>query len=136
MKLSMLLFTFLMLILSKGVFANNKYSADILNHLDVSTFRNSLQPKSPNPGDTVRTFGYNIELTTNKGESYTLTNNAGSCKYSVKFLNYNKNKKIYTICFYDIASPPATYNGSLKLSLKKIKEKYVSITNKSIIEKC
>ncbi|HCM6772061.1 TPA: hypothetical protein N3069_005061 [Klebsiella pneumoniae] len=139
---SLILFLIVMLLPSEFAMANgNKivstenYSVDILNNLDVTTFNNSLRPRSPNPGDTVRTFGFNYPVD-NKNNLYSLTNESKSRTYSIKLINYDKINKIYAVCFFDIASPPATYRAKVKLFLKKVDGRYISVSDELIKEQC
>ncbi|PAT65082.1 hypothetical protein CJ738_36300, partial [Klebsiella pneumoniae] len=67
---------------------------------------------------------------------YSLTNESKSWTYSIKLINYDKYNKIYDCLFFDIASPTATYRAKVKLFLKKVDGRYISVSDELIKEQC
>lgn len=100
----------------------------IIENLDISSFRNSLGPRSPEKGATLPSFGFNIPINYDNKEIYGLTDKNNSWSYSIKIIKEEKNN--ITICFYDYANTTqSTYKAAEALKLKKdINGKYASIS--------
>ncbi|BDH45307.1 pesticin immunity protein [Salmonella enterica subsp. enterica serovar Choleraesuis] len=87
----------------------NTLPSEILNNLNLHSFHNSLRPRGAIDGDTVKKFGFDVQKDEQNKNYYSVTDKEQSWTYSVKVLKQHNDK--YYVCFYDFATPPATYRG-------------------------
>lgn len=105
-----------------GLFQNDAYATDTLNqiieNIDISTFKNSLSPRSPENGKTLPAMGYNVPVKYEDQTIYGLTDKENSWTFSISNLKINGKK--LSACFYDYANPTrASYKSVTLLTFVK-----------------
>ncbi|EKK5432648.1 MULTISPECIES: hypothetical protein [Enterobacter cloacae complex] len=102
----------------------------VIENIDISTFRNSLSPRSPESGKTLPAMGFDIPVKYDDQTFYGLTNKENTWTYSISNLKVNGSK--LSACFYDYANPTqASYKSVTLLTLVKNKTGKYSVISES-----
>lgn len=102
----------------------------VIENIDISTFKNSLSPRSPEKGETLPAMGFDVPVKYEDQTIYGLTNKENTWTYSVSNLKVKGSK--LSACFYDYANPTqASYKSVTLLTLVKNKTGKYSVISES-----
>lgn len=120
---------------SNSAFASHDLNT-IIKKLDVTSFRNSLGPRSLPKGTTLPSVGFNKSVDYKDSNMAGLTNEENAWTYSIKELK--KHNENVVVCFYDYASPgQGSYRSVELLTLTKTDNGlYISTNEKQATEEC
>lgn len=114
----LILLCFLTSITSSGACLAAVPAQTIAENLDITSFKNSLGPRSLTKGTTLPMLGFTKAAYDEQSKVYELTDVKNTWTYSVKVIAEHKTNA--DICFYDFASRPnASYRSIQKLAIKE-----------------